>query len=237
MAFIERPQNNNNTLDLCFRFDYFGWTLTTSSYTHNHKRTHISSPSFSCSFNVQWNIWIYLFVLPFLFPACLSCSGAQEPLHVFWRCRLNFQVTSLSPHRIQYTIWSHLLQQLFEVYLHCDWLPGVLFSLLCLSPSFSSSPFLPFCVLSDSFSLDLSDSPFLFSVSLFVFLSFSSSFFNSSIHSLLSFLFCLWAENGLKGMRSWRAVSTVIIWLLPALLTAEDVPPLATLCFIISGEL
>lgn len=35
-------------------------------------------------------------------------------------------------------------------------------------------------------------------------------------------------------MRSWRAVNTMIIWLLPSLLTAEDA--LSTLCFVISGE-
>lgn len=37
-------------------------------------------------------------------------------------------------------------------------------------------------------------------------------------------------------MRSWIAVNTMIIWLLPALLTAEDALPMANLCFIISGD-
>lgn len=42
------------------------------------------------------------------------------------------------------TICSHLLQHSFEVYLHCDWVQVHPFL-----------PFVPFCILSDSVSLDL----------------------------------------------------------------------------------
>lgn len=59
------------------------------------------------------------------------------------------------------------------------------------------------------------------------------SFCSSSVHYCLVFH---WAENGLKWMRSGRAVSTAIIWLLPARLKAEDALPTATLCFAFSRE-
>lgn len=95
----------------------------------------------------------------------------------------------------------------------------------------SSLVFVPFCILSDPFYFYLwlslpFLSPYLSSYHIL-------SFFPQLFYSVLPFFsFCLWAENGLKWMRSGRAVNTVIIWLLPALLKAEDALPVATLCFL-----
>lgn len=134
-----------------------------------------------------------------------------------------------------FTNWSHLSQQCFEVYLHCDWLPGALFSsslslslLLLFIPSHLCSLlhffWISLTLLTFSLSPHLSSYPFL-------------HFFSIPLFTLFFYLFfCLWAENWPKWMRSWGAVNTVIIWLLLALLTAEDALSMATLCFVISGE-
>lgn len=153
------------------------------------------------------------FLFPFTFRICglFSCTGA-------FACVPEMQVKFLS-HLLEpdlssaFTNWSHLSQQCFEVYLHCGC------QALSFPPLFLSH-FFPYAFSSPSFSFYPFDSPYLFSVSLFVFLAFSSFFSSySSIDSILSF-FCLWAENWPKWMRSWRAVNTVIIWLLPAPLKA-----------------
>lgn len=152
------------------------------------------------------NLFSFLFLL-FLFSD--SHWLFTPSLHVFFKMQVKFLCHLLKPP------CPYIFQQCFEVYLHCGWLPGAL-SLPLYSFYHSYFSFPPL----DSFSSHLSD--------------FSSVLcFFSSFHS---FLFCLWAENGLKWMRSWRAVNTVIIWLLPALLTAEDALPMATLYFIISVE-
>lgn len=110
-----------------------------------------------------------------------------------------------------FTNWSHLLQQCFEVYLHygCQVLPFPLPFFLTSSCTHSLTPFFPYALSSLVFFLSSLWLSLLFltpDLSLYPFII----FFNSSIHSLFSF-FHIWAENWPKWMRSWRAVSTVIM--------------------------
>ena len=154
----------------------------------------------------------------------------------FWRCRLSFQVTSYNPVSVQRsqtdpTFRSNALKCICIV-TGCQVLS---FPPLCLFRFFSfsfSHTFVPCCIFSESLWLSL---PFLcLPICLPTRFFF---FFSVPLFTLFFYLFfCLWAENWPKWMRSWRAVNTVIIWLLPALLTAEDALSMATLCFVISGE-
>ena len=84
-----------------------------------------------------------------------------------------------------YTIWSHASQQCFEVYLHCDLLPGALSFPLRLPPSSLLHPPPPLCLL-HSLSLYLS-LPFLsphLSSSSFLHFRFAIHPFSPSFHSL-----------------------------------------------------
>lgn len=117
IMFIKRPENNNNnTLNPSVQFDYLAYTLASSSCTHR-----------MCALLL------------------LSYSCAREYLHVFWRCRLSFQVTSYNPHHsLRHSLWSHFLQQCFEVYLHWDWLAGAPFPSSVSPLLHSLSPLFPF---------------------------------------------------------------------------------------------
>lgn len=177
------------------------------------------------------------FFLPNLFPftSCMpvTCSAALEHWHGLWRCRLSLQVTSENPISLQDsltdpTFCSNALKCIYIVAARC-----------CL---FLCSFSLPFFILSHLSSL----MHFFFVFFLLSLLTFSLTpylsfypfiiFFNSPIHPLFSFFFCLWAENWPKWMRSWRAVNNVIIWLLLAPLKAKDALSMATLYFVISEE-
>lgn len=142
------------------------------------------------------------FSLPFYLPCA---SGLFRCTGVF-ACDLKMQVKFPShlwkPHlSAEFTIWSHLLQQCFEVYLHCDWLPGALFPPLSFLPSSvlrSLSPLFPSAFSSQSFPISLT----LLTFSLSLYLSsypFLHFFLNSSIHSLLSFFFASEPKIDLNG--------------------------------------
>lgn len=171
-------------------------------------------------------ITLHSFITPTLVLALLLLECAFSG--VFLKMRVKFPSHLQEPHSlcsIHYLIppFAAMLWSVFALWLaaRCS----LSLSIFSLSHLFPSAFFLKLspCISSTTL-LTFSLSPYLSS---YPFLQFLYSFF---------LFLCLWAENGLKWMRSWRAVNTVIIWLLPALLTAEDALSMATLCFVISGE-
>lgn len=180
------------------------------------------------------------FFLPNLFPftSCMPviCSAAQEHWHGLWRCRLSLQVTSENPISLQDsltdpTFCSNALKCIYIVAARCCLF---LCSFFLTSLLHSLTPFFPyafFLCLFPFISLTLLT---FFSDFLFIFLPFY--YFFQFFYSPSFFFFCLWAENWPKWMRSWRAVNTVIIWLLLAPLKAKDALSMATLYFVISEE-
>lgn len=87
--FIKRPQNNNNN-----NIFHVSDSITSPEpsqhdfiiCTYRERALAVFPPKIH-----------FLLFFPFILPVLLACSGAQEYLHVFWRCRLSFQVTSGSP--------------------------------------------------------------------------------------------------------------------------------------------
>lgn len=99
--------NNHNTLYPPVRFHYLTWTFTFSSYSPHR-------------------------ILNFLSFLCACGLFRRTQAFACVLMQVKFRSHLLEPHlSAAFTIWSHLLQQCFDVYLHCEWLPGALFPPLC----------------------------------------------------------------------------------------------------------
>lgn len=120
IVFIKRPENNNNnTLNPSVQFDYLAYTLASSSCTRR-----------MCALLLRE--FTFLFVCTGVF-ACVLKMQVKFPSHL------------LQPHHsLRHSLWSHFLQQCFEVYLHWDWLAGAPFPSSVSPLLHSLSPLFPF---------------------------------------------------------------------------------------------